>query len=337
MATRASLTIPVIAMLSIAPCLHADTTGRIAGTVTAKDGKPIPNAIVTLSRFDVSWKKDLKVDAKGNFFQIGLEPKEFELSVTAPGFAPYKERVKIPLGDVLTKAITLLTPAEAGAVQGATAAPATTGENASIAAENEATEAFNAAVGFYANKDYAQALGPCSKAHDGFKQALEKSTDELAKADLIDKTEKSARLLGMVQHYLGNAEAAKPLLAKHLEKNPKDGVVVAAMLKMAKDGKDKAEEAKYQAMMDEIAGPQPEIPYNEGVTALNAGNMKGAKEGALKALKVKADFADAYYILGIAEFGLNNMKAAKEALRKYLELAPTGKKAGEVKEMLRSF
>jgi tetratricopeptide (TPR) repeat protein len=88
-------------------------------------------------------------------------------------------------------------------------------------------------------------------------------------------------------------------------------------------------------MIDVIAGPQPEIGYNEGVVALNAGNMKGAKEGALKSLKAKADYADAYYILGIAEFGLNNLKASKEALKKYMELAPNGSKAAEVKEMLR--
>ncbi len=336
MATRPSLLLPALAILATAPCLHADTTGRISGTITTRDGKPVPNATVTLSRLDLNWKKELKVDANGAFFQIGLEPKEFELSVTAPGFVPYKEKVKIPLGDVLTKKITLMAPGEA--TSSPDAAPvAPTGENASIAAENSATEAFNAAVGFYSAKDWTQALAPCQKAYTGFKEALEKSTDELAKADLNDKVEKSGRLLGMVQYNLGNAEAAKPLLVKHLEKNPKDAIVVSAMLKMAKDAKDKAEEAKYQALMDEIAGPQPEIPYNEGVTALNAGNMKGAKEGALKALKVKADYADAYYILGIAEFGLNNMKAAKEALRKYLELAPNGKKAAEVKEMLRSF
>lgn len=337
MPTRPSLFLPVLAILSVTPSLHADTTGRIAGTVLSKDGKPVPNVVVALTRFDVTWKKDLKVDAKGAFFQIGLEPKEYELSVTAPGFAPYKEKVKIPLGDVLTRNITLLTPAEAGAAAGPAAAAAAPPENASIEAENQATEAFNAAVGFYSVKDYAQALAPCQKAYTGFKEALEKSADELAKSDLNDKFEKTARLLGMVHYNLGQADAAKPLLTKHLEKNPKDGVVVAAMLKMAKDANDKESEAKYQGLMNEIAGPQPEIPYNEGVVALNAGNYRAAKEGALKALKVKADYADAYYILGIAEFGMNNMKAAKEALRKYLELAPAGKKAGEVKEMLRSF
>jgi tetratricopeptide (TPR) repeat protein len=337
MATRPSLLIPAFVALAAAPFLHADTTGRISGTVTTKDGKPVPNATITLSRLDLNWKKDLKVDARGAFFQIGLEPKEFELSVSAPGFTPYKEKIKIPLGDVLTKNVTLLTAGEAPATAAAAASPASSAENASIEAENQATEAFNAAVGFYSGKEYAQALAPCQKAYNGFKEALEKTTDEMAKGNLNDKFEKTGRLLGMVHYNLGQADAAKPLLAKHLEKNPKDGVVVAAMLKIAKDSKDKAEEAKYQALMDEIAGPQPEIPYNEGVTALNAGNMKGAKEGALKALKVKADYADAYYILGIAEFGLNNMKAAKEALRKYLELAPNGKKAGEVKEMLHSF
>ncbi|MFN8009972.1 MAG: carboxypeptidase regulatory-like domain-containing protein [Holophagaceae bacterium] len=337
MTNPTSLLIPALAALVAVPALRADTTGRIAGTVKDSAGRPVPNAVLTLSRVDVSWKKELKTDEKGNFMQVGLDPKDFDVTVAAPGFSNLKDRVKVPLGEVLMKNYVLLTPEEAAKSGAPSSNPAAAAENESIKAEQEATEAYNAGAGFYSSKDYAKALAPSQQAAKAFRDALAKASDETAKVDLEDKAAKANRLLGMVYFNLGKAEEAKPILAKHLEKNPKDAPVVNAMLKMAQDGKDKESEAKYQRLMDEITGPQPEIPYNEGVVALNAGNFKAAKESALKALKVKADYADAYYILGIAEFGMNNMKAAKESLRKYLELAPNGKKAGEVKEMLHSF
>ncbi len=337
MTIRTTLLIPALAALVVAPALRADTTGRIAGTVKTSDGKPVKNAVITLNRIDVNWKKEMKTDDKGNFMQVGLDPKEFDVTVTAPDFASIKDRVKVPLGDVLTKNYVLLTPEEAAKSGAPAVSAAAAAENESIKAEQDATEAYNAGAGFYSSKEYPKALAPSQQAAKAFQAALEKATDEKIREDLEDKASKANRLLGMVYFNLGKAEEAKPLLAKHLEKSPKDAPVVSALLKIAKEAKDKESEARYQALMDEIAGPQPEVPYNEGVVALNAGNYKAAKEGALKALKVKSDYADAYYILGIAEFGMNNMKAAKEALRKYLELAPTGKKAGEVKEMLRSF
>jgi tetratricopeptide (TPR) repeat protein len=322
-------------VLLAVPTLRADTTGRVSGKVTTSDGKPVAGAVVSLSRVEVTWVKEIKTDANGAFFQVGLVPKDFDITVTAPGFAPAKERVKILLGEVVTKNITLLTPDEAAKAGIATAAAS--GDSAGAKEEIEATDAYNAGAGFYSAKDYSQALAPATKAYDGFKEALAKAPDDTVRSEVAEKLEKATRLLGMVQANLGKRGEAEPLLQKILEKNAKDGAVILALLKMAKDGKDKDGEAKYQKLLDDLEGPRPEIAYNEGVTALNAGDMKAAKAGAIKALAIKADYADGFYLLGIAEFGLNNLKASKEALKKYLELAPSGSKAGEVKEMLRSF
>jgi len=332
MRTSLRLVLPAL-VVCLAGSLHADTTGRLSGKVTSADGKPVVDAAVLLSRIGIAWKKELKTDAKGTFFQVGLDPKEFELTITAKGFVDHKETIKIPLGETLNKSIVLKTVAEA-MVAGTGAPPA---EAVSIKAEMDATTFYNSAVGFYSAKDYAQALAPCEAAYKGFKEAVEQTKDEAAKNDLVEKGVLANRLLGMVYYNLGKNQDAKEYLVRHLEKNPKDGVVVVTMLKIAQAAKDKAAEAKYQALLEAIEGPRPETAYNEGVTALNAGQFQAAKDAALKSLQVKADYADAYYLLGIAEFGLNHLKAAKENLKKYLEMAPTGSKAAEVKEMLKSF
>jgi hypothetical protein len=201
----------------------------------------------------------------------------------------------------------------------------------------DATTFYNSAVNFYSAKDYAAALAPSEQAYKGFKEAVEQTKDETAKNDLVEKGVLANRLLGMVYFNLGKNDEAKEYLGRHLDKNPKDGVVIVAMLKMAQATKDKAAEAKYAGLLEALEGPRPETAYNEGVVALNAGKFQAAKDAALKSLQVKADYADAYYLLGIAEFGLNHLKAAKDNLKKYLEMAPTGSKAAEVKEMLKSF
>lgn len=322
---RPFLLLPAAALL-----LHADTTGRIGGKITSSDGKPVLNATIVLKRVGASWTKEIKVDANGSFFQVGLEPKDFEVTVTAPGFAPHKETVKIPLGEIKNMSVVMKTPAEAAAAPTSGAVM----DNSGAKAENDATDAYNTAAEFYSSKEYASALAPAELAHSGFKTSLETAKDE-TKADLEEKLQKASRLLGMVHFQAGKKDEARKLLDPIIEKNPKDGVVVTALLVIAKDAKDKAGQAKYQALLDSIEGPRPENAYNEGVVALNAGDYKGAKAGALKALGVKADYADAYYIIGIAEYGMSNLKGAKEALQKYMALAPTGPKAGEVKEMLK--
>jgi TolA-binding protein len=70
------------------------------------------------------------------------------------------------------------------------------------------------------------------------------------------------------------------------------------------------------------------------VAVFNAGDMKAAKDLLNKAIATDPKFPDSYYLLGMVEYGLTNLKGTKEAFLKYLEIAPTGKKAAEVKEML---
>jgi hypothetical protein len=105
----------ILALMLPAACLsiQAEQTGRISGKVLNKEGKPIPGAKVNLKRTDRNWSKDLLPDKSGAYLQVGLEPKEFNLTASAEGYVDYKESIKIPLGDVLIKNITLLTPAEA--------------------------------------------------------------------------------------------------------------------------------------------------------------------------------------------------------------------------------
>ena len=319
--------------------LAADTTGGITGKVQAKDGKPVTNAIITLKRTDITYVKELKTDAKGKFIQVGLSPVEYDVTVHAEGFVDIKDHFKIPLGELKKIDFTLLTQSEAQAAAPANSAPLDPG----AALEDAGSDAYNKAIGFYNEKNFKEAEPLVAKAYSSLKEASEKTMDEKAKQEVVDKLEKVSRTYGLVLYEVGQAEksmpkldAAKTLIEKSLQQNPKDLRLLDTLLNIAKEKGDKEGVTKYQAAIDEINGPRPENAYNEGVVAYNANKFKEAKTLMLKAIQIDSKFADSYYILGLIETNNNNLKAAKDAFKTCLELSPAGKHAAECKEFIKA-
>jgi tetratricopeptide (TPR) repeat protein len=69
-------------------------------------------------------------------------------------------------------------------------------------------------------------------------------------------------------------------------------------------------------------------------TELNRGKLKESRDWAEKALAVEASIPEPYVIIGQAEQQARHNKEAKAAYEKYLELAPTGKYAADVRAIL---
>lgn len=328
----------ILALALPAVCLsiQAETTGRINGKVVDKAGKAIPGAKVNLKRTDMNWSKDLFPDKNGNFLQVGLEPREYILTVSAPGYVDYVEQpIKIPLADVLIRNVTLLTAAEArtqAVAGGAKVAP----EDPAVALDLEGRETFNGAIPLYNEGKFGEALPQVEKAYKTLTEAKEKLKDEQARADLAPELLKIERVLGICIARAGaKREEAEPYLLRALERNPKDEAVIHSLIDTSKAKADKAAEQKYRDMLETLHGPSPDAAYNKGVEAFNAGNAKEAKIHWLKALEISPTYAEAHYMLAMVDFGDNNLKGTKQHLQKYLELAPNGKNAGTAKEMLK--
>jgi len=328
--------IPALLIPAACLSLYAETTGRISGKVQTKDGKPLAGAKITLKRLDRTWIKELTSDKKGSFLQVGLDPKEYELSVKAEGYVEHKETIRIPLADVLVKDITLYTPTEARTVAPTSGGTQAVPDDPGAALDAEGRDAFNAAIPLYNEGNYAEALPHVDKAYKTLTDALGKLKDDQAKADLAPELLKIERVLGICMAQAGTKkEDAEPYLLKALERNPKDERVVAALIETSKAKADKAAEQKYTAMLEAIQGPNPDVIYNKGVEAFNAGKTKEAKTHLLKALEVDPKYAEAHYLLAMVEFGENNLKGTKTHLEKYVELAPNGKNAATAREMLK--
>ena len=268
-----ALTLPAICL-----SIHADSTaGRISGKVLSKDGKPIPGAKVNIRRTDIKWSKDIFPDKNGNFIQVGLEPREFVLTVTAEGYVDYLEQtIKIPIGEALIRNITLLTPAEARSQAVATDVKATP-EDPGNALNAEGRDSFNQAIPLYNEGKFDEALPQVEKAYKTLTEAEGKLKDEQAKADLAPELQKIERVLGICIARAGaKKEEAEPFLLKALERNPKDEAVIFGLIETSKAKSDKIAEQKYRDMLETLHGPNPDVAYNKGVEAFIAGNSKEA-------------------------------------------------------------
>jgi tetratricopeptide (TPR) repeat protein len=332
--------IPAIMIPVVCMTLAGETTGRIVGKVVGKDGKPVLTAQVSVSRLDINLTKELKLSDKGTFSQVGLEPKEYRLKVVAEGYVTFTEDVKIPLGDFVTRNVTLLTTKEAQeeAVKSGQASMAP-GEAKALAGST----AFNSGVEFYNQQKFAEALPFLEKSVGDLREAVATSKEDAKKTNETQLAT-AERVYGVTLFEVGKSDPSKkdllvkaqPLLTAAYELNPKDNRTLMALFETSKALNDKAGIAKYQAAVDAIIGPRPEMAYNDGVTAFNDGKFKEAKVLVTKAIGIDPKYPDSYWLLGVVEYSLNDTKAAKEAFKKYLELAPTGKKAGEVKEFLKA-
>jgi tetratricopeptide (TPR) repeat protein len=309
--------------------------------VNNKAGAPIKGAKVVMERTEITWTKTLTTNDKGVALQVGLEPKDFRVTISADGYGTLHSTEKVPVGEVLARTFVLLTPDETRAAAKTEGMPADVDPN--MAKQAEGSDAYNQGIHFYNEQNFTAALPHLEIAYKNLAEAAANMKDATAKADLESKLPNIERVyaISMAEAAKGDdtkvdqAKQAEPMLVKALERNPKDSSVVTALLDVAAAKKDAEMTKKYQAMMDAIIGPRPELAYNDAVVKHNAGDEAGAKLFLDKAIAMDPKFSDSYYLLGVVQFSLTHVKEAKEAFRKYLEIDPKGKKSAEVKEFLK--
>ena len=326
--------VPVLVLSALCLPMPAQAIGKIVGKVLNKEGNPIVGAKVLLKRSDRNWTKELITDKDGGFLQIGLDPVMYDITVSAEGFVTQTyQNEKIPMSDALRKDFTLLTPQQAKAEGGATKVVP---QDPGALADMQGRDAFNQIIPLYNQQKYSEALPGVEESYKKLNEALATTKDEQTKTEITALLPQVERVYGICLA-LGSKDRkaeAEPILTKVVAANPKDQGALAGLLEVAKAKGDKAAQAKYQAALDEINGPNPDVVYNKAVNAFNGGHMKEAKTELENVLKIDEKYANAYYLLGLVEANASNFKGAKLNLQKYIDLAPTGKHAAEVKAML---
>lgn len=301
---RKSILLGLIFVLVLPITAFAVGQARMTGKVVDPSGKPINDATITVVATEArTFKETHKVKEDGSFAIAVVDGTiRYEFTVSAPGFADYKEVIKMKLVPEKNERTFML-----GAPQSTTTIVTTT-------VVDPATDAYN----------------------EGARLANENNLDAaIAKMEEATrlKPELSAAYMALGKIYLRKDEYAKAIAAaeKAIELVGDDDDMYSVLADAYAKSGNKQKAAEYKAKAPQNA---PDL-FNQAVVHLNAGRDAEAVPLLVKATELDTNFSDAWFQLGMANVRLSKNPEAKAALQKYLELAPNGNDAPMAKEVIK--
>lgn len=307
----------LLALLAASALSAQDWTGRgrLEGNVKDPDGKPIPDATISL-RWTDGKGPDVKANEKGHWARMGLNGGMWNVDISAPGFQTRKTSYNVsqagrnePINVTLEKAVPQEAPHEELSVGGKKISKET------AEAIEKANQSWNAKNWPDARANYEKVL-----------------------ADLPDNE-------GVLEHlefacynakqYDDALKYAKQVVA--LAPDNTNSWLVIAEIELQKGDLDAGKAAIEKVPDDKITDPGPYL--NMGINYYNKNRGAEAEQWFTKAI-AKApespDNADAYYYRGLSRYAEKHADDAKADFEKYLQLAPAGANADTVKELLNS-
>jgi tetratricopeptide (TPR) repeat protein len=334
----AALAILLAALISLPAWGQA--TAQVTGKILDKGGAPLAGALVVFTNMASGRTYKLRTDKNGEFSQAGVTFGDYQIEVFGPdGQSLYREKksvaedpdsrhLLVDLSKSQSSAQPKLTPEQIEAIKA---------QRAKAISENAIITQVNAAM---QSKDWAQVetllkqLLGLDAAKWEFYQGLGTAQLNLGHyEDAVQSFEKGVLLAQNVTDAQQDPAKLKAGVAKMLTNEGN------AYLKSHKTNEAVALCTRAAAM-----DPNPAIAYfNLCAMQYNTGNVEGALDACEKAIAADPNKADAYFIKGsllIAESKQDKdgkvqaTPGTVEALNKYLELAPDGAHASDVKQML---
>lgn len=342
MKTKLTYSIMVIALFlaATAAAWSQATAGKVQGTIT-DGGKPVPNADVVLTSMSTGRTFKMKSDKNGQVTGVGIPFGDYNEEVTA-GDKRFKKEIRIQGdGGAIDNISVEMTSGKPGAGPSKEELAKMTeernkaiNENTLIAQLNPALQAKDWAtaepiltklIAMNPNRwDYQQALGNAQFGEGKFEEAVATYEKAIPIAENATKTDPKA-----------DPAKAKAGVSQMLTNEGN------AYLKLKQNDKAIAAYTKAASM-----DPNPGTAYfNICATQYNTGNTEGALAACDKAIAADPTRADAYFIKGSLMVGESKLDkdgklqappGASEALNKYMELAPDGPHANDVKAMLQA-
>jgi len=312
---RRLLVVTMLAVAAVAFAAPAFAQGTLRGKVVDQKDKAVDKANIKIEYLDgINFKAEIKTNNKGNYTQVGLRPGNYRVTASTPELGEQEFTVKVPLGDA--KEVNFkLGGAVAAAAAAATAkndalkklfdegvAASTAGQyDDAIAKFNEAAAAVPGCFDCFYNigHAYVQKKEP-EKAVEAYNKAIE------MRATYAEAYQGLATAYNMLKQFDKAGEANQK--ASELAAGPA-GVAGAAV--------------------------SVDTEYNSGVIDWNAGKAADAQVHFEKVIQLKADHAEAYYLLGMSLVSQGKMTEAVAPLEKYLQLAPQGPNAGTAGAVLK--
>ena len=305
---RRTLALSVLALMVVAGNAFALGEARVQGKITdAVTHKPIPNVVITVdATTGHSVHNEFKADKDGQYRFLILDGTlMYKFTYKAPGYNDVEQTIKLTLGDINTKDVTMA-PVGAAVAGGTTAAPAAAKADPAVAAYNEGAELANA--------------GKLPEAIAKMEEAV------AAKPDLTAGYQALAKLYLRTKNYDKAIDRANKVLEIDTDNQEMFGVLADSYTAKG----DKAKAAEYRKKLPADAAAM----FNDAAHLINSGKDAEAEPLLKGAIAANDKFAQAYYELGMLYVRTQKNADAKVNLQKYLELEPNGKDAPTAKEML---
>jgi tetratricopeptide (TPR) repeat protein len=286
---------------------------RVDGRVLNDKGEPIAGAKLTLRRYGAG-PDAITTDKKGRWAYLGLANGGWDIDVEASGYLPYKTTVqlseitRIPPMDIKLQPAPKAEPSAAGAPKNA--AP-------------DVIPILERGNQLLQQKDYAGARAEYEK----------------ALAMLPAGSSTAPVLRAIAQTYYGEKKLTEAIATQQkavdLDPTNTNELLVLANLQVENKNLDEAKATLAKLPSESIKDPA--LFINMGISLLNQKKSEDAWTYFDQAVKLAPTDPDVYYYRGLAAFQSKAKKAeAKADFQKYLELAPTGENAADVKEYLKS-
>ncbi len=306
----------------------AQFTGTVKGVAKDQSGQPIEGATVELQNVDNGRKVNLKTNAKGEYFSIGVAPGNYKFSLIKDGkVIDFFDRVPVNAGD--ERVIDFDLAKDRGK-------PVMSEEQQKKIAEaqkqNEKVKGLNAKL---AEAKQLETAGNYDQAIAILQEASQADPNQ----DVIWAN------LGAAQHGAKKYPEAIESYQKAIALKPTNGPYHSALAdSLAKSGQTDKAVAEWATAAENDPPNAGAYYFNEGAVLTNTGKVDEAIAAFDKALQADPTRADAYYFKGIDLMGKATVKGDKmvappgtaEAFNKYLELEPNGKFADPAKQMLAS-
>jgi len=304
-----------VALLWTASSAQAINQGRLYGTITDENKKPVVGVQITVTCPEVStFKLETTSDAKGNWAVTILDAtKSYNYKYEKPGHQTMQQDFKVPIGTNVRKDFQMLSDAEAIKRGGAgTASQEPTPEERAVLVFNEGVES--------------------SQMGD-----METAKRKMIEAAALDPklTVAHSALAGMLytdKDYAGAAAAADRALAL----DPKDARSLRVAVEANKVLGNTARASEASAVLATVDPKAAAIElYNQGVREYNAGTMPAALKLFEQSLAADPSYGKTHYMLGMCYISQGDNKEAKEHLEAFIAVAAADDAdATTAKEML---
>lgn len=307
---RSSLALSALMFLFIATNAFAGAEARMTGKILdAETKQPIPNAVMNLSAVSgKTVKNTFKSRKDGQFTLTVLDGTlRYKFVITADGYAPYEEEIKMTIGEANHRDFELKKP---GAGQPAAAEAQMQMQQA---AADPAVVAYNEGATLINGGDVNGAIAKFEAAVAA-KPDLAAGWMALAKANLRAK------------QYQKAVDAGKKALEFDAEDS--DMWTILNQAYTALGDKANAEIARKKMPAN------PTQLFNEAARLINQGKDAEAETLLEQAVAADNTFAIGFYELGMVYARTGKNPQAREALEKYIALEPNGKDVATAKEMI---